>query len=139
LLINKYQKKEFKKESRNAKSIRVWPLFYYNREKEDAIKFCFPEVIPLENEGFERNISPLFRLYEYNRDSHGNTESKLLWWLYRHKKSNTKELFEIAFLLDYEKEKDMSIFSFLKGIFEYKQGKEKKSIKLLYLPWRIKW
>lgn len=138
LLINKYEKKEYKKDSRDEKAIRLWPLFYYNRERENITKFYFPEVIPLEDEGFERNLSPLFRLYEFYKDSRGNTESKLLWWLYRHKKSNTKELFEIAFLLDYEKKGDRSTFSILKGLFEYKQGKEDKSIKLLYLPWQIK-
>ncbi len=139
LLINKYQRKVWKGKFKDAKSVRIWPLFYYNRKQDGAIKFSFPELIPIEDEGFERNWAPLFRLYQYNKDAEGNMESKFLWGLYRHKKMESKELFELTFLFSYEKEKDRVCLSILKGLFEYRREKDANSIKLFYLPQLIRW
>jgi len=66
-------------------------------------------------------------------------ESKFLWGLYRHKKMDSKEFFELTFLLSYEKEKNRECFSVLKGFFEYRQENGVNSIRLLYLPPLIKW
>ncbi|MFA4910909.1 MAG: hypothetical protein WC649_07705 [Desulfobacteria bacterium] len=139
LLINKYQRMVWKGDFRDAKSVRIWPIFYYNRKHDGSIKFSFPELIPLEDEGFERNWAPLFRLYQYKGDATGNMESKFLWGLYRHKKMDSKEFFELTFLLSYEKEKNRRCFSVLKGLFEYRQENSLNSIKLFYLPRLIKW
>ncbi|MFH1624327.1 MAG: hypothetical protein ABID54_04125, partial [Pseudomonadota bacterium] len=139
LLINKYQTKVWKGGSKDAKSVRIWPLFAYDRKEDSSIKFSFPELIPIEDEGFERNWAPLLRLYEYNEDGEGNMESKLLWGLYRHKKHNSKEFIDIAFLVSYEREEDRICFSILKGLFEYRGEDDMNSIKFFYLPWLITW
>lgn len=137
LLINKYRKKVWKGRFNDAKSVRIWPLFYYNRKKDGIMKFSFPELIPVEDEGFERNWAPLFRLYEYNRDSRDNMESRFLWGLYIHKKGDSRESFEVTFLISYEKEEEKVCFSILKGLFEYRRVEGVNSFKILYFPWRI--
>ncbi|MFH2012251.1 MAG: hypothetical protein ABIJ37_06085 [Pseudomonadota bacterium] len=139
LLINKYQKKVWRGHFKEAKSFRIWPLFYYDKKEDGSVKFSFPELIPIDNEGFERNWAPLFRLYHYKGDADGNMESKFLWGLYRHKKMDSREFYELSFLLSYEKEENKMCFSVLKGLFEYRQKNNLNSIKLFYLPPLIKW
>jgi len=136
LLINKYQKKVWRGGSEDAKCIRVWPLFYYDRKVDGVTRFSFPELIPIEDEGFERNWAPLFRLYEYNKDVEDNMESTFLWGLYKHKRNDSKEFFDVTFLAFYEKEKDMVCFSVLKGLFEYRRVGGAKTVRLFYIPWR---
>ena len=139
LLINKYQKKVWERGLKDAKSVRIWPLFYYDRKEDGTTKFAFPELIPVDDEGFERNWAPLFRLYEYNKDAKGNMESKFLWGVYKHKKKGSREFYEVIFLVTYEREGNNVCFSVLKGLYEYRRVDGVNSIKLFYLPWRIKW
>lgn len=138
-LINKYQKKIWDGGFKNGTSIRIWPLFFYDRKEDGTTRFSWPEIIPLDDDGFERNWAPFFRLYQYNRDRDGNTESKFLWGLYRHKKSESREFYEISLLYSYEKEEDVVFLSILKGLFEYQNNGVESSIKLFYLPWKIRW
>ena len=139
LLLDKYQKKVWKDGSKDSTSLRIWPLFYYDRNEDGLTKFSFPEIIPIEDEGFERNYAPLFRLYEYIGDSRGYMESRFLWGLYRHKRTDSREFFELTFITAYEKEGDRRFFSILKGLFEYRHVDGINAIKLFYVPWRIRW
>ena len=114
-------------------------MFYYDRKADGLTKFSFPEIIPIEDEGFERNYAPLFRLYEYIGDSRGYMESRFLWGLYRHKRTDSKEFFELTFIFAHEKEGDRRFFSILKGLFEYRHVDGINAIKLFYVPWLIRW
>ena len=119
--------------------MRVWPLFYYRQEKEGAEYLYWPCVIPVDYEGYERNWVPLLSLYEYRRGPQGESESKVLWGFYVHKKNADRELFEVSFLLTYYGAEDLSYFSLLKGLLEYRADGGKRALRVFYSPWPIKW
>src|SRR3990167_7920789 len=132
--------------TQNSFQLRLWPLFNYKSKKDGETIFHFPEIIPIETEGFEKNYAPIFRLYEYNftpPPSHpleggekrvGEMESKLLWGLYSHKKNDFGEFIDLSFLISYEKRGDDGSFSILKGLLELGKKNGKSYFKILYIP-----
>ncbi len=148
LLISKYEYENPKSQIQNPKSLqlRLWPLFNYKNKKDGGTLFHFPEIIPIETEGFEKNYAPIFRLYEYQSTpppspsieagdkKEGEMESRLLWGLYSHKKNSFGDFISLSFLLNYEKREDESKFSLLKGLLEFGKKKDKGYMKIFYIP-----
>ena len=130
--------------------LRLWPLFNYKSKKDGETIFHFPEIIPIETEGFEKNYAPIFRLYEYNSppplsppleggdERGGEMESRLLWGLYSHKKNDFGEFIDLSFLISYEKRGDGGSFSILKGLLELGKKNGKSYFKILYIPFSNK-
>src|SRR3989337_1968515 len=97
--------------TQNSFQLRVWPLFNYKSKKDGETIFHFPEIIPIETEGFEKNYAPIFRLYEYNSTPPlspplegadgrgGRMESKLLWGIYPHTKNDFRESINLSSLI----------------------------------------
>jgi hypothetical protein len=139
LLLSKDQTEIWKEEEKKARILRIWPIFYYRQQKEGSVYLYWPVVIPLDFEGFERNWVPLLSLYEYRRNPQGASESKFLWGFYVHRKNADRELFELSFFLTYYTAEDLSYFSFLKGLLEYRADGAKRALRVLYSPWPIKW
>lgn len=139
LLINKYERTHFKQGNKKAKILRLWPVFYYRQSKQGDIKFDFPAIIPIDDEGFERNYGPLLRIYEYRKDYQGCEQSRFLWGLYSYWKVGASVSRDIPFVVSYKKDVNFRKFSLLKGAFEYQSRGDKNSLRLLYLPWRINW
>jgi hypothetical protein len=152
LLISKYEYENPKSEIRNPKSLqlRLWPLFNYKSKKDGKTIFNFPEIIPIETEGFEKNYAPIFRLYSYNftpptspplqgeLEGGGKRgeemESKLLWGIYSHKKNDFGEFIDLSFLISYEKRGDDRSFSILKGLLGFGKKNGKNYFKVFYIP-----
>jgi len=101
--------------------------------------FYLPALIPLDDEGFERNWNPLLRLYEYRKNARGESESKFLWGFYTHRRNATRELYEVSFFLTHYTAEDLSYFSLLKGLVEYRADGPTRALRLLYSPWPIEW
>ncbi len=139
LLLSKDQTEVWEKEGKRARIFRIWPLFYYGLRKEGDVHVHFPALIPIDDEGFERNWGPLFRLYEYHRNAAGESESKFLWGFYVHRKNAARELYELSFFLTYYSAEDLSYFSLLRGLLEYRAEGKKCALRLLYSPWPIEW
>jgi len=139
LLLSKDQTEVWENEGKRAHILRIWPLFYYGLRKEGSVHFYFPALIPIDDEGFERNWGPLLRLYEYHRNPAGESESKLLWGFYVHRKNAMRELYELSFFLTYDTAEDLFYFSLLKGLLEYRAEGDKCALRLLYSPWPIEW
>jgi len=139
LLLSKHQTRLWKNEGKEERRLRVWPLFYYRQEKEGGAFLYWPCIIPLDFEGFERNWVPLLSLYEYRRNPQGASESKFLWGFYVHRQSALRELYELSFFLTYYKAVDLSYFSLLKGLLEYRAEGPSRALRVLYSPWPIEW
>ncbi len=139
LLFSKNQTKVWKKENKSERRLRIWPFFYYRQEKGGAVYLYWPCIIPVDLEGFEQNWAPLLTLYEYRRDSEGDSESKFLWGVYVHRQNAARELFELSFVLTYYKAEDLSYFSILKGLVEYRAEKSRHALRVLYSPWPMEW
>jgi len=139
LLLSKDQTEVWKDEGKQARILRIWPLFYYRQNKEGAKQIYFPALIPIDDEGFDRNWGPLLRLYEYYRSPDGEMESKFLWGFYVHRQNAYRELYELSFILTYYRAEDQFYFSLLKGLLEYRADGPKRTLRLLYSPWLIEW
>jgi hypothetical protein len=133
LIIDRYKIERWKKDNKETKSIWIWPLFSYKRDKENNIKVHFPELLPLDDEGLERNYGPLLRIYDYNKNWKGDIELRILWGLYSDIKKGPQRNISLSFLVNYEKNKEGGKFSILKGLFEVGKNKNNKYLKLLYL------
>jgi len=139
LLLSKVQTRQWKLEGREERRLRIWPLFYYRQEYEAGAYVYWPCIIPLDFEGFERNWVPVLSLYEYRRNPQGASESKFLWGFYVHRHNALRELYELSFFFTYYKAEDLSYFSLLHGLLEYRSEGPKRALRLLYSPWPIEW
>ncbi len=139
LLLSKDQTRLWKNEGKEERRLRVWPLFYYRQEKEGGAFLYWPCIIPLDFEGFERNWVPLLSLYEYRRNPQGASEAKFLWGFYVHRRNALRELYELSFFLTYYKAVDLSYFSLLRGLLEYRAEGPTRALRVLYSPWPIEW
>ncbi|MBI4378568.1 MAG: hypothetical protein HY578_05660 [Nitrospinae bacterium] len=136
LLISKYEREIWTKDKKGSSQLRFWPIFNYKNLKGGGTVFHFPEIIPIDSEGFERNYGPLLRLYEYGSGPEGEMESRFLWGLYSHKKNDFGEFISLSFLINYEKREDENKFSILNGLLEIGKKGNKRYFKIFYIPFR---
>jgi len=63
-----------------SKQVSIWPFFRYSREGDEVSLYLF-NLIPLRDEGLERNWVPLYRVYRYERSA-SEKRWNILWGLY---------------------------------------------------------
>ena len=129
--FNRYERRYDKEGRPTLKFFKFWPLFYY-KSKDGQVKSYFPAILPIEHEGFERNIAPLLRIYYHKRDLDSEYTS-LLWGTYRHMKTRELESRHFSFLLGIERGKNYKKVSLLAGLFQYIKEKGEKHVKIFYL------
>ncbi len=124
-LINKYRLVRRTDTGRESVDVNLWPFFDYQKGFDGGVKFYVFPLLPLHDEGMERNIYPLFWVYRYTRSPEGETYYDLLWGLYRRRGSSRGWSLQLAFLLRLEK-KGHEVFSLslLAGLFRYRRTKE---------------
>ena len=137
LYISKFQQVYYKKEDRWERLTKFWPFFHYAEDGRGMEHFYFPDLMPADWEGLERNYGMLFRIYEYYQDGKGKEVSKFLWGLYYHQKQKDLNRIEVSFLFTYVKEKETLRLSFLKGLLGYYRDGPKRQLKIFYIP--ISW
>jgi hypothetical protein len=137
LYVSKFHQVYYKKEDRWERVTKFWPFFHYAEDGRGMEHFYFPDLMPADWEGLERNYGMLFRIYEYYQDGKGKAISKFLWGLYYHQKIKESERIEVSLLFTYSREKDKLHFSLLKGLLGYDREGPKRKLKILYLP--ISW
>ena len=139
LILSKEETQKWPKEGTEAYTLRIWPFLHYSRGKEGQEHYYLPALVPVEEEGYDRNWAPLLSLYEYRQNPHGASEAKFLWGFYTHRSSSLRELYELSFLLSYYKAEEVSYLGLLKGLLEYRAEKQHCALRLLYSPWPIQW
>ncbi|MBI5606791.1 MAG: hypothetical protein HY879_25960 [Deltaproteobacteria bacterium] len=137
IYISKFHQVYFKKENRWERLTKFWPFFHYAEDGRGMEHFYFPDLMPADWEGLERNYGMLFRVYEYYQDGKGKEISKFLWGLYYHQKQKDLNRIEVSLLFTYVREKETLYVSFLKGLLGYYRDGPKKQLKIFYLP--ISW
>jgi hypothetical protein len=119
------------------RSLGIFPFFDYEREKGGHEAFSTLYLLPLKDEGLERNIFPLFRFYRWRKDPEENISSSLFWGLYRRIKKEGLDYWEIAHLMKVKKEPERKTLSLFKGLFRYRKERETSEIRLFYIPFRF--
>ncbi len=120
--------KEEKGAGKEYRTTVFWPFF---RLKQDGggIYFTLPSLIPLEDEGVQRNITPLLSFVEYKEDTKGFCFD-LGWGLLTVKRKGEKTSFKVAFLAEGEFQRGHKHLRFLLRLFGLKKDPDKR--------WRIR-
>jgi hypothetical protein len=133
LLINKHRKVRYVDTGVEAIDANLWPIFSYRRAIDGAENCYIFTLLPLRDQGMERNIYPLFWIYRYSRSPEGETLSDLLWGLYRRRTSPQGSSTQIAFLLRIEKKENGELcLSILEGLFRYERKQETRKVGFFY-------
>lgn len=111
--------REEREEGRERSTTVFWPLFYLKQDDVE-VRFVFPSFIPLEDEGIQRNIGPLFSLVEYEKDSEGFCFN-LAWGFLKVKKKGERTSFRVAFLAEGEFQSGQGHLRFLLRLFGLKK------------------
>lgn len=122
------------------KRVALWPLFTYEQVKGVSRFHTLSLLEPFfpEKDGFERNWSPLWRLYQRKWDKHGNEISSLFWNLYWKEKRGPNLIMEVFPFVFYKRETGRGTdFKLLKGLVRFRNDGEGKRLNLFYLPWAV--
>jgi hypothetical protein len=146
LLLTRIRTSESKEGKEEARSHRIWPLFDYEKEETGHTRLSIFYLFPFKDEGFERNLFPLFRIFRWEKDPEKGTSTNFLWGFYKRAKRVEKtrpweetDSWEIAHLIGMKKEKGLKTISFLKGLFRYQSDGKSADLRLFYLPFHIRW
>lgn len=134
LLINKYRIVKELNTGKEALDANLWPLFDYRKGLGGGVSLYICPLLPLHDDGMERNIYPLLWIYRYARSPEGETLSDFLWGLYRRRTSSEFSSTQFAFLLRIEKEGEDNIsFAFFEGLIHYRRTRENGKVGFLYM------
>ena len=128
-----------KKRARRSEDCGSGPSSTIARKRKARVYLYWPCMIPVDFEGFEQNWVPLLTLYEYRRNPEGDSESKFLWGVYVHRRNASRDLYELSFLFTYYQAEDLTYFSVLKGLVEYRAERSRNALRVLYSPWPMEW
>lgn len=121
--------------------VSIWPVMSYKRSNDDTKRVRFLDLWPFrETEPMERNLAPLWRVYQHERTPLGY-EDELLWglarWGRRTNGVSSGSLFPLAaWSHDRVADKQRS-WEFLKGMLGYERNESGKAWQALYfIRWR---
>jgi len=138
LLINRHRVIRDTQSGEYSVATNLWPLFDYRRDSDGAVHFHVFSLFPLQHDGPERTIYPLFWIYRYVRSSDGCELADLLWGLFRHRRTPRGSSTQIAFLLRTDRwgEEDTQL-SLLLGLFRYRRTPTEDRVQLFGVDvWR---
>ncbi len=135
-VLSKYSKKGIGKKT--VTELQIWP-FYYKKKIGNFYSFSYsPYLIPIDTEGVYRIYNSLFKIYEHRRKKDVE-DTKILWGLYKSHKEKDKKTTNIPLILNLKKDNKIFNLKLFLGVFEYESNENFRSLRFLYLPWKIKW
>jgi hypothetical protein len=139
LLVSRIRIGEDKEGAEKTRSLRIWPFFDYEKEETGYRTLSIFYLFPFKDEGFERNLFPLFRIFRWEKDPKKGISTNLFWGFYKREKKEERDSWEIAHLVGMRKEKGSQTISFFKGLFWYRSDGRSVDLRLLFLPFHLRW
>jgi hypothetical protein len=139
LLLSRIRRSEDKEGVGKERSFRIWPFFDYEKDETGHETFSFFYLFPFKDEGFERNLFPLFRIFCWEKDPKKGILTNLFWGFYKRVQKEERDSWEIAHLVEIKKEKGLKTISFLKGLFRYQSDGKSADLRFFYLPFHLRW
>jgi hypothetical protein len=96
-------------------------------------------LIPFKEEGLERNLFPIFRIFRWEKDPQGGISANLFWGFYKKMKNEELDYWEIAHLIGVKRGLGWKTVSLLKGLFFYKREGESAGLRFFYIPFYLRW
>jgi len=139
ILLSRIRTGENDQGMEKGKSIRIWP--FYDREREEGGRETLSifYLLPFKEEGLERNLFPLFRIFRWEKDPQKGVSTNLFWGFYKEMKKEDVDYWEIAHFIGSKRGDGWKTVSFLKGLLLYEREGEKVSLRFFYLPFRLRW
>ncbi len=134
LLLSK-ENEIYNNDTLSERTLKVWPLYYSYENYTKKIKIhYFPAILPIFDEGMERNYGPLLKIFE-NFEKEDYQFVKILWGLYRYERIGEREVQELAFLLRTVKDPkiDTNYIEFLEGLLGFGKIEKKPVFKLFFI------
>ncbi len=134
LIFSKYSF-QYSNEKPLMREVRIWPFVYsYTTYRFNKTISTFPSILPIYDEGLERNYGPLLNLVEYYT-SQDYKFLKILWGLYRFEKYRSRSVQEFAFLVRKIKDEsiDTNYIEFLEGLLGLGKIEGKPVVKLFFI------
>ena len=122
-----------------ARDFVLFPLFGYRRQNSGATLFRLLWLFWYTgNETIERNLAPLWTLYEYRRNANGDIRISALWHILNFQATEDDRCYEInPLLFRYLQSREKTEFNILGGLLGFKKDSEKSAVKILYIPIRL--
>jgi len=139
LFLTRFRTGEDPQGIKKENSIRVWPFFNYERDETGHEKFYFFYLFPFIDDGYERNLFPLFRIFRWEKDPRGGKTTNLLWGFYKRVEKEELDFWEVAHLIGVKKGNGWKKVSVLNGLVHYKREGENADLRLFYLPLHLRW
>jgi hypothetical protein len=139
LLLSRIRTAGVDQDMKKERSLRIWPFFDYERKETGHATFSFFYLFPFKEEGFERNLFPLFRIFQWEKDPQGGLSTNLFWGFYKRMKKEEMDSWEVAHLIGLKRGKGWKTLSFLKGLFLYKSDGKTAGLRFFYLPFHLQW
>jgi len=139
LLLIRIRSGEDRQGVQKESSLRIWPFFDYEREPTGHTTFSFLYLFPFKDEGFERNLFPLFRIFRWEKDPQKGKSTDVLWGFYKRTEKEELDFWEVAHLIGVKRGEGWKTVSVLKGLFYYKRDGENVDLRLFYLPFHLRW
>jgi len=139
LLLSRIRTGEDRQGMNKENSLRIWPFFDYEREEAGHTTFSFLYLFPFKEEGFERNLFPLFRIFRWEKDPEGRKSTNFLWGLYKRIEKEDLDYWEVAHLIEVKNGGHGKRVSLLKGLFYYQSDGENAGLRLFYIPFYLRW
>ncbi len=139
LLLSRIRTSEENRGEGKERSLRIWPFFDYEKDEMGHEALSFFYLFPFKEEGFERNLFPLFRIFRWEKDPKKGISTNLFWGFYKRVKKEEIDSWEIAHVVGMKREKGWKTISFLKGLFRYQSDGKSARLRLFYLPFRLQW
>ncbi len=119
-------------------SVRIWPIYDDERPGADERTLNVFYLLPFKEEGLERNLFPLFRVYRLREDPSRGVSINLLWGFYKKIKNETVDYWEVAHLIGVKKSNGVKHLSLLKGLFWYRRDGASSDLRIFFLPFRLR-
>lgn len=128
---------------RSGKRVDMWPLFSYERDRDDTAHFhifTIFEPFVRSSERLYRNYSAFWRLFEWRRMDEETTETSLLWDFMYLKKGEEHTVFEIKPIIpviSYNSGGEGRSFKLLGGALGFSGTESSSILHLLYYPFKF--
>jgi hypothetical protein len=116
-----------------------WPIYAWKRDENGLRTLSMPALMEpvVWNDGVERNLAPLWRVFISTWDEQGNGATSILWNLFWREKRGSESAWELSPLVSYRSAREGSEFKLLKGLVGYATDKGGTSLSILWIPFGI--
>jgi len=120
--------------------ITIFPLTTWASDSAGGRHLWIPSHgWPDLTKGFKRNYRAFFELFQYHRDARGDRETRILWRLYHHRRTDRGRYLSIGGLFTYDGTGEVpgnegGYFSVLFGLVQRSRGERGTRWRVLYIP-----